>query len=450
MTEQTNIQALPPQDIEAEQAVLGAVLVDSRLSIGRSVLRPEDFYKTSHRAIWAAMQRLRDRREEIDLVTLTAELRKGGPKEDLEAAGGASYLSALVSQVPSGANFDAHERIVLNMSQLRSALYAAMDAQRDVYAHPDPDTLISGFIARLNGIRRMAPGEIVPYREIIDRGYRSIEERSKNPGKLTGIPTGFHGIDRMTNGWQKGWKYVVAGRPGMGKTALAMQMARAAAASGYPVGVISLEMTDEQLALRDISAESGVPLSRLLAGTVHGEDWDLLPRAAARLYGLPIHCAFSAYNAEAEARIIDDLVLRHGARALFIDYLQLQKILKHLGNREQEVAAISGMHKRKAKEHKIPVIELSQLNREVERRSTRKPTLSDLRESGSIEQDADFVGFIWGEECKCPKSVGCSCGNRHRRYFSGAKGRMNEIGDVELAWNEQKTVSFREVVSAER
>lgn len=441
-----SLRHLPPQELEAEQQFLGACLMEPRTALGQARVRAEDFYKGAHSIIYAAMQTIKERGEDVDIITASSELKDA---KELQLVGGpATYLSQLITQTPSAANCRSHEALIISAAQRRAVIRAAGDIQQAAYEGRDIDALVSDGITKLNAIRRLDAGEIVPYHEIVQSAFTSIEKRCENPGKLTGIPTGFAGIDRMTNGWQPGWKYTIAGRPGMGKTALAMQMAPAGAAAGFPVGVISLEMTKEQVALRDISRTADIPLSRILAGALHEADWPRLTHAAMVLHGHKMYFAFTAFGGAQEARIIDDMVQRLGVKIVFIDYLQLQNIKDHRGNREQEVSALSAMHKRKAKEHNIPVIELSQLNRDVEKRLSKKPTLADLRESGSIEQDADFVGFIYREDCKCPRNADCACGNRHQAWFSGAKGRMNEIGDVELVWK-GKTTSFKDVENTE-
>lgn len=436
-----NMKRLPPQNIEAEQMALGAMLIDARGVLPGARIRQEDFYKTVHGKIYAAVRMVYERNDEVDVLTVSDALKRDGA---LDEVGGASYLSQLIGMTPTAANYQSHERLVINAAMARRVVNVCAEQMQKAYDGPDPEEIISECITLLNDARRHEAGQIVPYSELITHGYELIEQNSEDPGKLKGITTGFPGIDRLTNGLQRKWFYIFAGRTGKGKTALAMQMGRNAAKAGHKVGVISVEMDPEQLALREISAESGVGLSRLLSGALGHDDWDRLPTAAGALHPLPIWCAFSAFTAQDVERTMNRFAQIHGCDMIIVDYLQLLSIEGHDGTREQEVSKISRMHKRKAKELGVAMIALAQLNRGVEARQDKRPGLHDLRESGSLEQDADVVAFVHQDECKCPREAPCLCGARYRAWYLQRKGRMNGTGDVELRWD-GRTTSFRDV-----
>ena len=438
-----NLKNLPPQNIDAEQAVLGAVLIDQCV-MTQAKIKPEDFYKDAHRDLWDCMRTLHSKGEQIDLITVQPLFKQS---KHYNNVGGISYAAHLVSLVPTAANFKAHEKLVMQSAQLRRVINACRTAQEKAYSLQDPDETITACINSLNAVR-MNSGEVqaVPYRDIVSESFRVIESNydAAQSGKLTGITFGFKGIDSLTNGAQPGWFYVIAARPGKGKTSLAMQSARAAAKSGRKAGVVSIEMDMAQLGMREISSESGVPLQHITSGNIYENDWTPMANASGVLSGLPVWAVFSAFTAEALERSMNYLVQVHGVEIVFVDYLQLLSVENYKGTREQEVSQISRMHKRKAKELHIPVIALAQLNRAVENRPDKKPTLADLRDSGSIEQDADVVAFIYHEECKCPREVPCLCGNRYRAWYLQRKGRMNGTGDVELQWD-GRTTSFRDM-----
>ena len=444
MNEQRDVNAhynTPPQNLDAEQCVLGAVLCDSTV-LARARARAEDFYKDGHRVIWAAMRGMHERGEHIDLITLSATLERDAA-EVFQKAGGVGYLSQLVSMVPTAAGFAAHETLVLEAAALRRIIDTARLMMQKGYDLQDSDGIITAGIAALNDVRGRAAGQVVSYSDIITLGFEVIEKNYEHRGTLSGITTGIPGIDKITNGYQPGWFYLLAARPGKGKTALAMLSARAGGKAGKRIGIVSLEMSAEQLALREISSEADVPLSRLLSGYLHDSDWEVLPQAAGALHPLPIKCVFTAFDASEVERAINYLVQVEKCAIIFLDYLQLISYKGHRGTREQMVSDISRMLKRQAKELHVPLVALAQLNRGLENRTDKRPGLADLRESGSLEQDADVVGFLHHEICKCPKEVPCLCGNRHKAWYIQGKGRMNPTGDVPLIWK-GSTTTFRE------
>lgn len=459
-TDDVSLTHLPPQNIDAEKMVLGACLIEPSV-IGTLHVRQEDFYKDVHRDLFALMLRLSERGESVDLVTIMPEFRQ---TKYYDAVGGMSYPASLVAYCPTAANVGSHERLVIEAAQLRAIDRALRAAQSEVYgltgsARPNPDAIIAGCNGTLSAILRHEDATIMRYSEIVKLGYSEVEKLTSlsGSGKFSGIPTGFRDLDRKLHGLQPQF-YVLAGASGMGKTAFAAQVVRNAAShlmaewSELPeasrtsgpgaVGVISLEMGPRQIALRDLSSASDVPLSRLLAGTLHDNDWSKLARAAGALHSLPIYYAFAAFHDRQIERVIDDMVQRLGVRLIVCDYLQLERCEDHDGTREQEVTKISHMHKRKVAQHRVPNLVISSLNRSLAGRPDKRPNKSDLRDSGSIEYDADVIMFVYRDEvynCKCPKQAACLCDRRGKAEIIVDKGRMEGTGTVELLWNGRTT-----------
>lgn len=433
---------LPPQEIEAEQHVLGACLLEPQHTLGAAYVLADDFYKTAHRKIFDAMRQVMASGQEVDVITVAAFLRGAA---ELEPMGGpATYLSYLINITPTAANFRSHERLVISAAQRRVLIRACREAEYRAYDEKDADRIVSDAITALAGARRHDGGAIITHREIILRGYEAIERRSALTSVVSGIPTGFRDLDIFLDGLQPQY-YLIAGRPSMGKTALAEGIARNAARSGHRVGFISIEMGEHQIALRALSRGSGVPLSRLLRGKLRDDDWDRFTAAAGAEVELQIDYAFSAFSERAVERAIDDMVQRLGCKLIIVDYLQLMAPDDRDGNREQEVARQSRMFKRKVKEHNVPHVILSQLNRALEARPDKRPMLADLRESGAIEQDADVIIFVYRDEvyhCKCSRDGACACGKRGKAELLIRKGRMEGTGNVDLLW-EAPTTSFR-------
>lgn len=461
-TDNTALTRLPPQNTDAEQMVLGACLIEPAV-LGAARVRPDDFYRDVHRDLFTIMQRLFERGESVDLVTIMPEFRQSKYYE----SAGPAYPASLVSYVPTAANFKSHERLVIEAAQLRAIDRALRNTQSKVYGleggeRPNPDSIVADCIDKLNAVRRHEGDTVMRYGELINLGFNEIEKRFdlSRSGKISGIPTGFRDLDQKLHGLQPQF-YVMAGASGMGKTAFASQIVRNAARHlmtepGEPsetsrtnagsVGVISLEMGPGQIALRDLSSASDVPLSRLLAGTIHEGDWPRLSRAAGELHPLPIYYAFAAFNDRQIERVIDDMVQRLGVKLIVCDYLQLEHCEDHDGTREQEVTKISHMHKRKVAQHRVPNLVISSLNRALAGRPDKRPTKADLRDSGSIEYDADVIMFVYRDEvynCKCPKQADCLCGRRGKAEIVIDKGRMEGTGTVELQWI-GKTTSFKD------
>jgi replicative DNA helicase len=396
------IQKLPPQNIEAEQAVLGAIIFDNEAlpTALEARLDDEDFYKEAHRRIYRAILELYDKNEPIDIVTLTDYLRRSG---DIEAVGGLTYLSALADSVPTSANIRYHTKIVREKALLRSLIKTATNITSRVYEETTgADELVDYAETVIFEIaEQRTSAAFATMKEVIKDTFKMIELLYDKKEAITGVPTGFKDLDEITSGFQPGDLIIIGGRPGMGKTAFALNIAQHTAVNmRIPVAVFSLEMSKEQLAMRMLCAESMVDSSRVRKGFIGREDWPKLTNAAGRLADAPIFIddssAVTVLEIRAKAR---RLKKEHGGLSLIVvDYLQLMRSRGNFERREQEISDISRSLKGLAKELKVPVVALSQLNRSVESRHEKIPTLADLRESGAIEQDADLIIFLFREE----------------------------------------------------
>lgn len=388
---------IPPQSPEMEEAVLGAAMLEtdaSRLVV--DMLRPEVFYQSAHQKIFAAIASLNKRGEPIDLLTVTRELKR---TNEIEEAGGALYLTELTSKIVSAANIEYHARIVLQKYIQRELIRASTLIQNMVYE----DTLdVTELLDRSEDeLFRIAEGnikhEVTPIHEVIKQTLAEIEELGKKEDALVGVPSGFTKLDRLTSGWQNSELIIIAARPSMGKTAFALTMARNMAVDhGRKVAIFSLEMSAVQLVNRLIVSETEIPSEKVKNGKLSPEEWSLLESRIKSLTEAPIYIddtpAISVFELRAKCR---RLKAQGKLDAVVVDYLQLMTGPPDSGSREQEVSSISRSLKSIAKELNVPVLALSQLNRSVETRSgNKKPMLSDLRESGAIEQDADMVIFI--------------------------------------------------------
>jgi replicative DNA helicase len=391
------VERIPPQNLEAEQSVLGAVLLD-REAAERCVelLRPEDFYREPHRRIFAAVAELVARREAVDVITVGEQLARQG---QLEAIGGLTYLSDLTASVPATANAPHYARIVADKAILRELLRAAAEIADSVYAGgDDPDAVLDEAEARIFRIAeaRRSGRAFRPLKDILVRAFADLERLYEHKGEVLGTPTGLGELDRLTTGFHPAELIVLAARPSQGKTALALNIALAAAARGAHVGFFSLEMAAEQLALRLLCMAAGVAGERVRSGFLGEEDWPRLGHALGKLAEAPLYIDdtpnLSIMDLRARAR---RMRAECGVELLIVDYLQLIHSRGRAENRQQEIAEISRSLKALARELEIPVLALSQLSRAVEARENRRPQLSDLRESGAIEQDADVVIFIY-------------------------------------------------------
>jgi replicative DNA helicase len=393
---------LPPQALDLEEAVLGAMMLENdRLAEVIEILQSAVFYKESHQIIFNAIKRLFGNNEPVDILTVTEELRKTG---ELEIAGGAYFITMLTNRIASAANIEFHARIIIQKFIQRELIRVSSEIIREAYEDTtDVFDLLDKAETGLFAISETSIGKsYMDMQSIIKEAIREIAAGRNQEGKLRGVGSGFTELDRITSGWQKSDLVIIASRPGMGKTAFALTMARNAAIEfKKPVAIFSLEMSAVQLVTRLISSETEIPQEKLRKGSMEEHEWAQLNARITSLIEAPLYiddtAALSIFDLRAKCR---RLKAHHDIQMIIVDYLQLmQGSQETRGNREQEISSISRSLKILAKELEVPVIALSQLSRASEKRSAAaKPILSDLRESGSIEQDADMVLFIYRPE----------------------------------------------------
>ncbi len=397
-----SLQKLPPQSIEAEESILSAILLDnSTLLDVLEILSPENFYRTAHQKIFAAISELFAKAEPVDLVTLTNILRD---KNQLEELGGAAYLARLVDTVPSAINVEHYARIVRDKASLRKLIAKASEITQRCYEDAgELDQVLDfaeGAVFEISEDKHQAAFH--PISKIIESNIDALEERQGQRALVTGVPTGYAKLDHMTSGFQGSDMVILAARPSMGKTALALNIARNAAIDGnVPVAIFSLEMSKESLSERMLCAEARVDSNRLRGGFLNPEDWNRITEAASTLSEAAIFiddsADISATSIRTKSRRLK-MDKDHGLGLIIIDYLQLMRGRTNSERRDLEISEISRSLKLLAKELNVPVVALSQLNRKLEERSDKRPQLSDLRESGALEQDADVVAFIYRDE----------------------------------------------------
>jgi len=391
---------LPPQHIEAEESIISAILIDNNMLLDViEILAPQDFYRTAHQKIYTAIIDLFDKTEPIDLVTLTNRLKEKG---QLEEIGGASYLSRLVDTVPLAVNAPHYAKIVHDKASLRRLIEKANAIVKRCFKEEgNADEVIDFAESAIFEItENKSQQAFYPISKIIPGNIDSLEELQGNRSLVTGVPTGFSQLDNLTSGFQNSDLIILAARPSMGKTALALNIARHAAVdAGIPVAIFSLEMSKEQLSLRMLCSEARMDSSRLRGGFISMEDWGRLTDAASILTQSPIFiddsASLTAMDIRAKAR---RLKMDKNIGLIVIDYLQLMQGRVGAERRDLEISEISRSLKALAKELQLPVLALSQLNRMLEQRTDKRPRLSDLRESGALEQDADVVAFIYRDE----------------------------------------------------
>lgn len=390
---------LPPQALDLEEAVLGALMLEKNaLTAVIDILHPESFYKDAHQKIYAAILQLFDKSEPVDILTVTQELRKAG---ELELAGGAFYITKLTSKVNSAANIEFHSRIITECAIKRDLIRIAGEVEREAFEDQTDvfqllDKAEAGLYEVSNKNIKKAVGEM---RSLMRQAIEELEAKKDQADGLTGVPTGFSALDRVTSGWQKSDLVIIAARPGMGKTAFSLSALRNAAVDfDTPVAFFSCEMSSVQLVNRLIASEAELDSEKLRKGTLAAHEWQQLHSKIGKLTESKIFIddtpGLSVREFRTKARRLKQ---QHDIQVIIIDYLQLMTGNEGKGgNREQEIAFISRSLKGVAKELDVPVIALSQLSRSVETRGgDKKPMLSDLRESGSIEQDADIVMFLY-------------------------------------------------------
>jgi len=429
-------QRIPPNSMEAEQSVLGSMLLDKEaVAAAAEVLHGEDFYSDAHREIYEAILDIYDRGMPVDLVTLAEALRQRGT---LESVGGGTYISDLSMSVPSTANVRYYVRIVEEKAVLRRLIAASGDIMQESYAaSEDLDIIIDHAEKKIFDIsQRKNDQNFEPIKTILLDTYSRIEELTKNKGKIVGVATGFRDFDLRTSGLNPSDFVLIAGRPSMGKTSFALNIAQYAAVhSKVPVAIFSLEMSKDQLVQRMLSCQAHIELQKIRTGDLTEEDWIKLVHAATPLSQAPIFIddtpAISAMEIRSKAR---RLKLEHGLGMIVIDYLQLMSGRGNIESRQQEVSDISRSLKALARELEVPVVTLSQLSRGPEARQDHRPMLSDLRESGAIEQDADLVVFLYRDEYYNPDSE-----KQNIAEAIIAKQRNGPTGTVELVWLGQYT-----------
>jgi len=426
-----DILKVPPHNIEAEQSVLGSMLLDKNaISIAAEILRSDDFYKEAHGQIFNCILELYERDEPADLVTLVDSLRSRGV---LESVGGVTYLSNLVSSVPTTANVKYYAKIVEDKSTLRKLIRSSSELMEKCYSGSEevPSILEKAEKDIFDISQKAMTHDFEPMSKILEKGFNEIERLYKNKGAITGIPTGFSEIDSKTSGFQKGDFILIAARPSMGKTAFALNIAQyAAIRNKNTVAIFSLEMSKESLAQRMLCAEANIDMLKLRTGNLDDDDWIRLARSAGPLAEAKIFIDDTPGISVTEMRSkCRRLKLEYGLDLIIIDYLQLMQGRTRSENRQQEVSDISRSLKALAKEMNTPVISLSQLSRAPESRSDHRPMLSDLRESGSIEQDADVVCFLYRDEY-----YNKDTDKKNIAEVIIAKQRNGPTGTVELAF----------------
>lgn len=391
---------LPPQSVEAEESLISAVLLDNEIVLDvLDLVRPEDFYRAAHRKIFSAVVELFSQTEPIDLVTITNKLREKG---QLEEIGGATYLAKLMNSVPAAVNPPHYAKIIRDKASLRKLISKSNEIARRCFEDGgDVDRVIDfaeGSIFEIS--ENKAKQAFHPLSQIIETNIDALEERQGNRALVTGVTTGYARLDQLLSGFQKSDLLILAARPAMGKTALALNMARnAAIEANVAVAVFSLEMSKEQLSMRMLCSEARVDSSRIRSGFLSRDDWSQLTQAAGALTDAPVFIDdspdISATSIRTKCR---RLKMDKDLGLVIVDYLQLMRGSISTERRDLEISEISRSLKLLAKELSIPVIALSQLNRKLEERSDKRPQLSDLRESGALEQDADVVMFIYRDE----------------------------------------------------
>jgi len=390
----------PPQDLEAEQSVLGGMLLSKdAIADVVEVLRGGDFYKPAHQTIFEAVLDLYGRGEPADAVTVAAELTK---RNEMGRIGGAPYLHTLISSVPTAANAGYYARIVAERAIMRRLVEAGTRITQMGYADTgEVDQVVDRAQAEIYAVtERRTSEDYVPLAEIMEGTLDEIEAIGSRGGSMVGVPTGFADLDQLTNGLHPGQLIVVAARPGLGKSTVALDFARSASIKhGLTSVIFSLEMTRNEITMRLLSAEARVGLHHMRTGSLGDDDWTKLARKMSEVASAPLFIDDSPNMTMMEIRAkCRRLKQRHDLKLVVVDYLQLMSSGKRVESRQQEVAEFSRALKLLAKELELPVVALSQLNRGPEQRTDKKPMLSDLRESGSIEQDSDLVMLLHRED----------------------------------------------------
>lgn len=443
------LMKVPPQNVEAEQAVLAGILINNdAINQVMDILSPDDFYREGHLYLFQGMLDLYSRNEPIDLITLSQQLTRKG---QIEKVGGADYLASLVDVVSTSAGITHHAGIIRDLSVRRKLITQCSSISESCFQNwnPTPELLDMAEQA-IFGIAQDKVGEtFVPLESVVKESFRRLETTVDQDGFVTGVPTGFKDFDDMTAGLQPSDLVIVAGRPSTGKTALALNIGyNAASRAGKGVAVFSLEMSKLQLGMRLLGFEANVDIKKLRTGSyLGGKDWDRLTEAASHLSELPIYIddssALTVLEMKAKCR---RLVKKTRLDLVIIDYLQLIQGRQSAESRQQEISEISRSLKALAKDLNVPVVALSQLNRKVEDRTSKRPQLADLRESGAIEQDADVIVFMYREEGKAEAGAD---GFEDVMNIDVAKQRNGPTGPMKLHFQRRYT-RFRDHTEEDR
>lgn len=422
---------LPPQNLEAEQSVLGGILIDNQ-TFHKVIdfITPDDYYRPAHGKIFAAMCELASRGEPIDALTLSSKLKEMGSFEEV---GGAAYLAELLERTPTAIHSEYHARLVADQAVKRRLVSTCSElANRGLDPVETTEELVDAAekqIFALTSSKRTKA--LYPVRDIVRGAFLELEKRFENQGQMTGIPSGYNDLDKLLSGFQRSDLVIVACRPSMGKTSFSLGAVRAAAVAGFPVVFFSLEMAKEQIVTRLLAAEAKVDSQRIRTGKLNENDWARLTRAAGVLSETKIYIddtpALTVMEMRGKARRLKAEVGDLGL--IIVDYLQIMGVSKTAQSRENAISEISRSLKALAKELNAPVLALSQLNRNIDLRTDKRPMMADLRESGAIEQDADIIIFIHREEVENLQPNAASVAE-----FIVGKHRNGPRGTVKVAW----------------
>ncbi len=424
---------LPPQQIEAEQAVLGAMLIsEDAVAEALEILEAEDFYRSAHQSIYRAMREVYEAGQPVDIITVAAALRT--LDDALESVGGAEYLADLAAAMPTALHVVQYAQIVREKALLRRIIAAASQIAEAGYSGEASatDVLADAEKVILELSQYQKTRDFTHISDVLESTFERIEQLYASDGNITGVPTGYSELDRMTSGFQKSDLIIVAARPSVGKTAFALNVAQnVAVRSGLPVAIFSLEMSKDQLVQRMLCAEAYIDGHKLRNGTLEDEDWPKLSMGVSTLSNSPIYIDDSPGITVPEMRSkLRRLKMEHGLGFVVIDYLQLIHGRRSSGeNRQQEISEISRSLKQLARELEVPIVALAQLSRSVEQRQDKRPMLSDIRESGSIEQDADIVAFLYRDDYYDPETD-----KQNIIEIIIAKQRNGPTGKIELVF----------------
>lgn len=443
MVKKQNLK-LPPNNAEAEQSVLGAILIDKdAITKVADLLLPEDFYQPTHNKIFEVMMELYDRHQPIDVLSVSNRLKERGI---IKEVGGSSYLADLTNQVPTASHIDGYAKIVKEKRTLRDLIRVSADITEDVFSDTgEVDDLLDLVEQKIMAIsQKSLPQNLIPIKEELKSAYERIEKLHRGEGNLRGVPTGFDALDNLLSGLQKSDLIILGARPSLGKTSLALDIARHAATKAQvPVGIFSLEMSREQVIDRLISAESQVPLWRLRTGRITDDsEFEMIQYALDRLSGAPIYIDDTPSPNILQIRSMSRrLQIERGLGLIVVDYLQLMQPRINVESMVQQVTEISRGLKALARELKVPVLALSQLSRGIEQRDHKMPRLSDLRESGSIEQDSDVVLFIYRKDRE-RTDISLPLEEQNLAQIIVSKHRNGPLGTVDLKFDPER-VTFR-------